>query len=375
MTVAQFPMKITQHNITCTLEEDGTFTAPEGYKIDYFQLDNSNFYGASQRFYQKEFPTFIGAFKDAVRKIEKRADWANYHVNVHLRREEDTSLLGGGSLNICTLSQRNGESEFSLSLNGIYNHPIPKAWIPIKRKQGKVVDELIAELCQDYHIKSITFRTSISHKKKLTFLDQIKGYFSHLSEFVDFKAFPPSEFATSGMTKFGGSYNADGVINLIIGTEESFYHEYFHHLDLSTAPLRHFEIQDKSFVDLTKAGELYRQLGKALLDTETMKRFINFNSYLLDEKGNVKKGKQNTKAGKHFDYWTSYSEMTARFFEDMMNYRMWKQASPDIVENEQTSKVTRNFKEHEVEEHQELMMRLIDELATLSRQEQLRTTK
>jgi len=186
ITVTQFPMTLTQNGLTCTLEEDGAFHIPEGYKIDYFHLDNSTFYEASARFYQKEFPTFIKAFKDAVRKIEKRTDWATYHINVHLRREEDTSLLGGSSLTICTLSKRRGESDFTLSLNGLSNHPIPRTWVPVKRKQGKEVDELITQLCQDYHIKTITLRTSTSHKKKLAFLEIIKGYFSELSEFIHY---------------------------------------------------------------------------------------------------------------------------------------------------------------------------------------------
>lgn len=355
-----FDFKIALEDAVSILEQTGKIILPKGYELINFYVENEDsYYNGYGRSTARAFPTFLGAFRDAIRKLERRANYASYKVQMVYKTPDYYRTTRC----ICYVWKRPNESHPVMRIGKKNEVLIPEDWLPIKRKGTKEVDELISYLQNHYNVNQVIFRSSVNRIKKLQFLQNVRKYFENMADIIDFHAFKPIDVATSTMTKWGATYDEwDTVINLVIYKEEMLYHEYFHHLDLSTLNLR---ITDEAndFEELTEAGKLYHSLVLALENTPTMKQFRYLRKEMLNEYGALKLSHINTKAGKHYTYWVRDIEMTARFFEDVMRYHLWEKTNESVRPSLPTM---HHYSINEVSEHKELMLSFVREVTALS---------
>jgi len=346
----------------CTLDQTGKIILPTGYELIEFYVENEDsHYKGYGRSTVKTFSTFLGAFRDAIRKLERRANYASYKVQMDYKTPDNYKTTRC----ICYVWKRPNEAHAVMSIGKKNEAFIPNEWLPTKRQGTKEVDELISYLQKHYNVNQVIFRSSINKIKKLQFLQYVRKYFENMADIIDFHAFNPVDIATSTMTKWAATYDEwNTVINLVIYGEESLYHEYFHHIDLSTLDLRITD-EENNFKELTEAGRLYNELVTVLEQTPTMKHFRHFRRRILDENGVVKLSQLNTKAGKHYIYWTTDIEITARFFDDVLRYHLWEKIDESI---RPPMPAMNHFTINEVKEHRELMLTFIREVTTLSRE-------
>jgi len=353
--------QLTTEDSLCTLDQRGKIILPAGYELIEFYVENEDSpYKGYGRSTIKTFPTFLGAFRDAIRKLERRANFASYKVQMDYRTPDNYKTTRC----ICYVWKRPNDVHVTMGIGKKNEAFIPREWLPTKRKGTKEVDDLISYLQKHYNVNQVIFRSSVSKIKKLQFLQYVRKYFENMSSIIDFHAFKPVDIATSTMTKWGATYDEwDTVVNLVIYGEEMLYHEYFHHIDLSTLNLRTTD-EANAFEELTEAGRLYQSLVSALENTPTMKQFRYLRKDLLNEYGALKLSHINTTAGKHYRYWVKDIEMTARFFEDVVRYQLWESINENI---RPPMPAMYHYAINEVSEHKELMLAFIREVTKLSR--------
>lgn len=352
--------KTLEFNTKVNFLEDCSISLPKGYQIESFSVVNLQ--DKVERSNAKRFKNFQEAFKNAFYKLKSKP--TNYKYKIVLNYLTETNSWNYGTL--CFLIKEPEKTYFSLDYRNKLEIPIN--WLPKRRLKETKQEEKLHFLNEKYNIKEVVFRNTINSNKKEKFLLKIIGCFQILEKLkIDFFAFKPLTIATSKMSKWGGTYNQfDYLMNLIIGREINIFHEYFHHLDLSTMQLRVFEFDkdNKSVLEKTKAGEKYSQLFESLWNDKTMQNFYGWNKWMLNEHNAIKPTHLNSKRGKQYIYWTSPCEVIARFFEDFMFYN-YKQEIEEKLELEDLK--PRSFTIEEIEKHQDLLLEFLNEINNLQK--------
>ena len=359
VSTVDFPIAIhTDCSQMFLLNADGTLDSPEGYTIEHFYVE-----GSRPIMQPQEFSSFINAFKDTIRKIERKAKWASYYIRMCYL----TPSNGLQNIELCILSKRSGAYAPTIRFKYSPEYFIPLQWLPKKRYIAQKVQSMKDDLRNQYNIKQITFRSSATYTAQLAFLQKLKTYFSKMEPFIDFFAYRPINIETTLMKKADARYIFwSNTLELKIGQEGYLIHEYFHHIDFCTMYLRIDVSNGETSISLTNIGKIYDELVDALLATSTMKTFKEEHCHLL-EKDKLKSSAQNTSEGKDYTYWTSPLEVMARFFEDMVNYQVWRSSEFAKDSTVPLSSLTFSFTFEEIEQHQELMLSYINKTANVLR--------
>ncbi|PGK51671.1 hypothetical protein CN918_28155 [Priestia megaterium] len=340
------------------LNANGTLDSPKGYTIEHFYVEGSRPINHPQ-----EFSSFTHAFKDTIRKIERKAKWASYFIRMCYL----TPNNGLQNIEICTLSKRSGAYAPTIRFKYSPEYVIPLQWLPKKRNIAQKVQSMKDDLRNQYNVKQITFRSSETYTAQLAFLHKLKTYFTQMEPFIDFFAYRPINIETTRMKKADARYIFwSNTLELKIGQEDYLIHEYFHHIDFCTMYLRIHVANIDTSITLTNIGKIYEKLVAALLTTPSMKTFKEEHHHLLDE-GKLKSSVQNTSEGKDYTYWTSPLEVMARFFEDMVNYQVWSSSEESKENIIPPSSLTFSFTPEEIEQHQKLMLSYIKKTANVLR--------
>lgn len=224
-------------------------------------------------------------------------------------------------------------------LQSIKKYKMSDLLLPVIKNEESYLEKQIKE---NFNIGEIIFRSKCNLEKKEEILKELQLYLTQLNKVINMKLMPTINIAFENIRGANADYIKNySQIRLRLDSISSFYHEYFHHIELCRPikPLLRQNVSSKLKNDFS-----LELLKRKFLKDKELAEYRENKAYI------------NSKIDKYLTYYLSTEEINARFFSD---YIFLKHTFTKNIHN------NLSFTVHEIDKYKDEFDSYLRELETI----------